>query len=212
MITTLRQRTTTDRPAERGRRASTERRRREILSAALGCFLKSGVRDTTMEQIRTAAGASTGSIYHLFASKDEIACTLFVEGMRDYHQRVLKAVEGKRSARGLITAIIATHLQTTVEAPELAVYLTQMSIAADLGEITGEYRAASDAFSRDLYESLRPFIESGELATHPQEWYFSLIIGPAAHLCRSWLQGRFAKGLLTATNGLAEAALKSLQP
>src|SRR5258708_24601398 len=96
------------------RREATRRRRREILDAALKCFLENGVRDRTMDQIRTAAKASIGSVYHLFVSKDEIAFALFVDGMRDYHDRVLAAVAGKRTSRGVIRTIIATHLAFSV--------------------------------------------------------------------------------------------------
>ena len=54
-------------------RASTENRRRTILAAALACFAEHGYEATTLGQIRERSGASVGSIYHLFASKEEIA-------------------------------------------------------------------------------------------------------------------------------------------
>lgn len=44
-------------------------RRREILDAALACFVENGLVATTIEEIRLAAGASIGSLYHHFASK-----------------------------------------------------------------------------------------------------------------------------------------------
>ena len=68
-----------------GKRESTELRRREILDSALACFLRSGVQGTTMKQIQSESGASSGSIYHLFRGKDEIAMTLFLEGMDVYN-------------------------------------------------------------------------------------------------------------------------------
>src|SRR5262245_25611712 len=126
------------------RRPATQQRRREILDAALKCFLKNGVRETTLEQIREHSSASTGSIYHQFGGKDEIAFALFIEGMRDYHDRVLAAAAGKRTARTLIRAIIATHLRITAEEPELSLYLTQMGTADEVGEIAAEYREAGD--------------------------------------------------------------------
>ncbi|MBI3866385.1 MAG: TetR family transcriptional regulator [Planctomycetia bacterium] len=193
------------------RRAATEQRRREILDAALKCFLTHGVRDTTLEEIRELSSASTGSIYHQFGSKDEIAFALFVEGMRDYHDRVLAAAAGKRTARTLIRAIIAAHLRITAEEPELSLYLTQMGTADEVGEIAAEYREAGDSFARDLYAALKPFIDAGEIVALPQELYFSLIIGPAAHRCRSWLRGRSAADPRTAAEPLAEAAWRSLR-
>lgn len=191
---------------------ATEQRRREVMDAALERFLENGVEATTMEEIRAASGASTGSIYHLFASKDEIAFTLFVEGMRDYHQQVLTAVERKRTARGVLRAIIATHLRLTVEEPRLGLYLTRQGMADGIDEIAHEYRAANDRFSHDLFMCLKPFIDAGEIERLPRELYFSLIIGPSGHLGRSWLRGRFDGDLLAATDRLADAAWKSLRP
>ena len=50
---------------------SGERRRTEILDAALRCFDRRGVTATTIEDIRAESGASIGSIYHQFTSKDD---------------------------------------------------------------------------------------------------------------------------------------------
>lgn len=193
------------------RREATTRRRREILDAALACFLKHGVPGTSMEQIRVAANASNGSVYHLFNSKDEIAFALFVEGMREHHDRVLAAVAGKRTARSVIRAIIATHLTHTVEEPALGLYLTQMGMSDDVGQIGAEYRAANDSYARELVACLQPFIDTGEIVSLKPPLYFSLIVGPAAHLGRAWLRGRYTADLLAATETLAEAAWKSLR-
>lgn len=192
------------------RREATARRRREILHAALELFLRQGVEPTTMEQIRKASGASTGSIYHLFRSKDEIAHTLFVEGMRRYHDRVLAAVRRQRTARGRIRAVVATHLRFTVDEPELALYLTRLGMAETDQKTADEYLAAHVAFARDLHACLRPHIERGELAELPHELYCSLIVGPAAHLARSWLRGRYRANPLAAVDILARAAWQSL--
>jgi AcrR family transcriptional regulator len=194
------------------RHEATARRRREILHAALDLFLRQGVGPTTMEQIRAASGASTGSIYYLFRSKDEIAHTLFVEGMRRYHDRVLAAVRRQRTARGRVRAVVATHLRITVEEPELSLYLTRLGMADADAETAAEYRAAHAAFAQDLYACLRPHVERGELVDLPPELYFSLVVGPAAHLARSWLRGRYPHNPLAAVEILARAAWQSLLP
>lgn len=194
------------------RREATARRRTEILNAALRLFLRQGVEPTTVEQIRDASGASIGSIYHLFRSKDEIAHTLFVEGMDRYHRRVLAAVRREHTARGRIRAVVAAHLRFTAEEPELALYLTRLGMTDAPSDIAAECLAAHAAFSRDLYACLRPHIERGELADLPAELYFSLLVGPASHLARSWLRGRYQGDPLAAIDVLARAAWQSLLP
>ena len=197
---------------KRVRRESTERRRRDILDAALECFLTNGVEGATIGQIRAASKASHGSIYHLFGSKDEIALTLFVEGMRAYHERVLAAIERQKTVRGKIRAIIATHLRGIANDPRLALYLTRLGMADDFGEISQQFRSRNDDFLQAVWEHLRPFVARGELAQFPQELYYPQIIGPCTHLSRSWLRGRVECDLLAATDDLATAAWKSLQP
>lgn len=195
-----------------GRRVSTERRRREILDAALSCFLKNGVVGTTIEQIRVASKASHGSIYHLFRSKDEIALTLFIEGMHDYHRKMLQALENETTARGCIRAMITAHLQDVADDPPLALYLTRLGMADDLGEISDQYRSLNDNYVQSVWPHLEPFVDQGELVRLPPELYISLIVGPAIHLCRSWLRGRIDDDLFSAADNLVEAAWKSLQP
>ncbi len=47
-------------------------RRRQILDASIECFAREGFHRTSMTQIITEAGVSTGTIYLYFASKEEI--------------------------------------------------------------------------------------------------------------------------------------------
>lgn len=197
--------------AKTGRRESTEQRRREILDAALQCFLANGVNGTTIEQICAASKASHGSVYHLFGSKDEIALTLFAEGMQNYHERVLAAVENENTARGKIRAIIATHLADVVREPQLAIYMTRLGMADAIGEISHQCQAANAGFARAIEEDLKPFVAQGEIKQLPKELYHSIISGPATHLSRSWLSGRVDCDLLAATDDLVEAAWQSLQ-
>jgi AcrR family transcriptional regulator len=49
-----------------------ERRRRQILDAALACFDRRGLHATTTDDIVAEAGLSTGTIYRYFDSKDAI--------------------------------------------------------------------------------------------------------------------------------------------
>src|SRR5215470_3712527 len=80
------------------RRQGSHDRQRAILMAALDCFSTRGVSATTIEDIRAKSGASIGSIYHHFRSKENLAATLYVEGLREYHAGLLRALRRCRSA------------------------------------------------------------------------------------------------------------------
>ena len=193
------------------RRPATEKRRREILDAALSCFLNKGYAGTTIEDIRNLSKASHGSIYHQFRSKDEIAYVLFIEGMQDYHQEVLKSLESVTDLKEVLHAIIHTHIRITVENPEVSLYLTQISMADDVGDIEEQYKSLNDDFANDIWLTLKPFIEKNLIRKLPGELYFSIIIGPAAHLCRSWLRKRVQTNPMESVDDLTEAAWYSLR-
>lgn len=53
-----------------------ERRRRQILDAAMGCFRRRGFHQTTMQEICFAAEISAGALYRYFGSKSEIIAAI----------------------------------------------------------------------------------------------------------------------------------------
>lgn len=75
-------------------------RRTRILEAALACFLAHGYAATSIADIRSASGASTGSIYHFFAGKPALALAL-----------VERAVAGWAAASGAARDPAATPEQ-----------------------------------------------------------------------------------------------------
>ncbi len=58
-------------------RVAPEERRTTILDAALRCFMRTGYRGTTMDDVVKESGLSKGTIYWHFANKQEIFVTLF---------------------------------------------------------------------------------------------------------------------------------------
>lgn len=47
-------------------------KKQHILDAAIGVFIENGFEETSMRQIASAAGLTTGAIYHHFKNKDEL--------------------------------------------------------------------------------------------------------------------------------------------
>src|ERR671926_227285 len=67
--------------------------RRQILNAAARLLRHRGYEATTTRAIADAVGIKAGSIYHHFASKDDIVKTVINEGVRVVHQAVVEALE-----------------------------------------------------------------------------------------------------------------------
>src|SRR5690348_17214641 len=105
------------------RRPATEARRREILDAALACFLRDGIAATGVEDIRRESGASVGSIYHHFGGKDGIVAALATEALGDYQRGLVATLRAARSARSGVQNGVRYHLDWVERHPDLARFL-----------------------------------------------------------------------------------------
>ena len=87
--------TTADIPTQVKNQALVQRRRRQIVDAAVELFIQNGFHKTTTRQIAKAAGFSIGSLYEYVASKEDILYLVcdaihaeMEHGMADAMQRV----------------------------------------------------------------------------------------------------------------------------
>ncbi|MFQ5471723.1 MAG: TetR/AcrR family transcriptional regulator [Dehalococcoidia bacterium] len=76
-----------------------ESRRREIIDAARGCFLRSGFHQTTTDEICRAASITPGGLYHYFASKEEIISAVIHQSSRDVAKRMSEMIDEPHDAR-----------------------------------------------------------------------------------------------------------------
>jgi AcrR family transcriptional regulator len=187
-------------------------RRSQILNAALNCFLAHGVEATTIDQIRQASGASHGSIYHHFGSKEAIALAVYSELIKDYHALVLGRLREQTTARGGIRAFVAAHLEWQQSNRDRSLYLTRTEISDATGEAADSIAEILKAYFRAVHEWLQPFIEKGEIIRVSPSLYVPLILGPAASFSRHWLSHRLDLDMTEVAEILAEAAWKSVTP
>jgi TetR/AcrR family transcriptional repressor of uid operon len=70
-----------------------DRRRRQIMDAAIACFRKRGFHQATMAEICTEAGISAGALYRYFASKAEIIGAIAEDSRGESDDAFLRAAE-----------------------------------------------------------------------------------------------------------------------
>lgn len=179
-------------------------RRRQILGAALTCFLERGYRATTIGAIREASGASTGSIYHFFANKGALARALLDEAVAGWSAAAAAALDPdapadqaiRESVRGLVlwgeanTALLRFMDEIrslALNDPELA----EVRAALEQGQTLGAARFAHFARRREV----RPL---------PWPVAHALMLGPAYSYLR--LVGAGNEPAPAAADLLAEAA------
>jgi AcrR family transcriptional regulator len=193
-------------------RAATSRdRRASILRAALETFGERGYAATTIEDVRRRSGASVGSIYHHFGSKEELAGSLYVEGLRDYQEGFVAALRSHPGARAGVRAMVEHHLDWVAANSELARYLLGGREAAVRLASDARLREQNRAFFAEVNAWLEPHIERGDLRRLPLDLLYSVLIGPAQEFARHSLAGRTSSTLETAKRTLAGAAWSSLK-
>jgi AcrR family transcriptional regulator len=78
-----------------------DRRRRQIMDAAIACFRRRGFHQATMQEICAEAGISAGALYRYFASKAEIIAAIAEDKRGESDVAFLRAAE----QQGLVEAL-----------------------------------------------------------------------------------------------------------
>lgn len=199
-------------PSGPGSRAeSTLRRRQAILDAALECFSTIGYDQTTLADIRARAGASTGSIYHHFGSKEQLAASLYLEGVRQTQQAGLDALLRTRTARTGVTAQVGAYIDWVVEHPALARFLFAMRHAPFLDDEEGTITALNDDVHQRATAWMAQRIADGELPDIEPALRWALLFGPCRHWAGSWLRGTTTTSPADAKRQISTGAYAALR-
>jgi AcrR family transcriptional regulator len=103
---------------------SSEETRERILDAARRCFAQYGYEATTNKQLASAAGLTTGAIYHYFGSKRELYCDVQEAVQAIVYQRFRDtAATAGPSFADKITAILDAAVEMNRADPSLADFL-----------------------------------------------------------------------------------------
>lgn len=164
--------------------------REDLLTAGLAVFERDGFEGATVAAIRKRARASNGSFFHFFASKKELAGTLFMETLASYHAAILAEVVSGLSAREGIARLIRAHLDWVVEHRREARYLFEISRGDWTDELRDRQRALNAGFAEGIERWRAPLMARGALLPLPTSIFASQVIGPAQIFCRAYLSGR----------------------
>jgi AcrR family transcriptional regulator len=184
--------------------------REELLAAGLAVFERDGFDGATVAAIRAKAGASNGSFFHFFASKKELAGTLFLETLQRYHAAILKVVTPGLSARDGIDRLIRAHLGWVVDHRREARYLFEISRGEWTEELRDAQRALNTRFADGIERWRAPLVASGELLPLTTAVFGSQVIGPAQIFCRAHLSGRDRGDPRLQADELVSCAIRAL--
>lgn len=168
-------------------RAQSEATRARVLNAALRLYANAPSGSLSVHAIVAESGVSLGSLYHHFGSMEGVSAALYGRSMITLLDELTSALEGTRSARRAIAAIVRAYLRFATRRPTLARILHDGSFA----RTAPAHAAALAAEKAPRFTLLRAFfhgqIAAGTLAPLPDPLLEMILIGPVAELTRRWL-------------------------
>jgi len=187
-------------------------RKQEILDAALQCFVENGIEATTIEMIRERSGASVGSLYHHFGSKESIALALYGDALAGHAELQRRLLTAARSAEEGVKGIAGAYVDWVAANPDKARFVLYSRSALARSEAADALAQGGKAHIAEVMRWFQPHIDSGALKRLPPECYASLIVGPAHDYARLWLSGRTRTPLAALRAVFVEAAWNALKP
>lgn len=186
-------------------------RRQAILDAALACFTERGFETTTMADIRDAAGASIGSLYHHYGSKDALAVSLVASALGSYFASWLDRLGDAADPEPSVRAAIHAHFDWLDRNQGLGTILFAHPTFADLGKRSHEVAQLRADFNGTLLDWIRPRVGRRGLAHLPDDVYQPLWIGPAHEITQSWVGWERLGDLAVLADQLADGAWAALR-
>ncbi|TNF80796.1 MAG: TetR/AcrR family transcriptional regulator [Gammaproteobacteria bacterium] len=197
-------------PAPGGRVAATRARKESVLKAALECFTEHGIDHTTIQQIQARANCSIGSLYHHFGSKEGIAEELFLAGIQQLNEAMLKEIRSAENAKESVYAVVNAYCDWSTRNRDMARYLHSRDI--DFSEEARQrLREIHQAYIREVFTWFAPFVAEGQMRVLPVETYVPLISGATQEYVRRWLSGHHDKQPQEVAGLFAEAAWNAVK-
>lgn len=160
-----------------------------LLDAALRVYADSGEQGVTVGALTKASGVSLGSLYHHFGSVDGLVAALTHRWLSRLLRELATALQGARTARTGIRALVRTYLSFVQEHRDAALLLHSSTADRYTMAQGKELRDAQEARLSGFAQWIQPHVESGELAPLPLSLIESLALGPVIGVARRWLSG-----------------------
>lgn len=191
---------------------ASEKRRAEILAAALQTISSRGLYNTTITHIREQSGASIGSIYHHFGNREGVVAALYKECLADCFAAMAQALVRENDTETGIKTIVQAYLTWVETHSQKASFVYD----ASQGQLLRAYVDEILAFKAELYQSIfswmEPRIVAGELIALPSWAYDAIMMGPAHEFARRWLGGMREMSMADAKVVIGTAVWRAVRP
>lgn len=164
-----------------------------------------------MADIRSESGASTGSIYHHFKSKEQLAAAVFLEGIARYQKGFLLELKKHTDAREGILAAVRFHLDWAARNPDWARFIFESRRSQFIESAKAEFRQLNTAFIEQAGAWFKNHMAKSTIRELPRDLFIIVLLGPAQEFLRLHLHHQTTTPIEKAADMLGKAAWRALR-
>ncbi len=159
-----------------------ERRRAEILHAALRAFRDKGYHATTLDDIAEHVGVRKTALYHYFPDKEAILYECHLESLAEVRRLMATAGKSAESASERLALVIKEHVRVKIET------LQGSPLAFEISALSPEHQAevieARDKYERGLRKIIDKGMKDGEFRSVDSKLAVFAILGAINWIAR----------------------------
>lgn len=164
--------------------------RTRIIEAAIELFSQKGRDGVSVQDICSASGATNGSLFHHFGSKNGLALVIYLQLRDEYWDTALCALEAYRGDPvEAIGEAARAVLAWQEDKPDHFKFMIESGNAEWMLAHGEPVRQLNDAIAARWLKWAQPHLVAGTLPLLPPEVYPAIVFGPAQWLARSWQTG-----------------------
>ena len=165
------------------------KRREALLDAALKCFVKRGVLETGIEDIRKAAKASPSSVYHQFGGISDVTLALLIRTFTRLFGHLALRVTATTKAKDAVLALVDGHLEWVMQNRDEARFMYQAMSLEMSPRVSVPLAKSKAALLAPVVEHFAIFIAKGTLPAWSPLHFDVVLLGVTHEACRRFLAG-----------------------
>lgn len=140
-----------------------------------------------------------------------MAIAIYLEGIRDYQNGMVKTLSAHADARAGIFAVVDYHLRWVSRNPAWARFLFEYRHAEFMSDAEDAMKGLNTEFSKGMGEWFGRHIQAGDLKRLPKDVIIALLLGPCQEFSRLYIAGHAETAVPEASQAIAEGAWISLK-
>ncbi len=185
--------------------------RQRVMAAALKLFVEQGYFNTNVPDLSRESQCSVGSIYHNFKNKEEIAVSLYNEGLKAFRNALDQSVNDANGLEEMIKQVVKSLLEFS----EVNLQLSKFMWLCRHDEfMTGVIKPPTivgfDSLGRKLTRAIKQGIKDKQIKSQNAQIIWSVVFGLPLGYIRDWLAGYNKTKPSEISEELAEICWKAL--